>query len=49
MDFDAEYALPISIASYDWQGNLLSQYQFQDLKLNVGLTASAFTPQANGL
>lgn len=49
VDFDLEYLLPVSVSSYDWQENLLSQYSYRDLDFNASFAAAAFTPAANGL
>ena len=49
VDFDLEYLLPIAVASYDWQGELLAQYTYSDLDFNTTLAAADFLPAANGL
>ncbi|MBN1436774.1 MAG: DUF1571 domain-containing protein [Sedimentisphaerales bacterium] len=46
---DIEYVLPTSITCYDWQGRIVSQYIYKDLRFNTGLTSSDFTPRANGM
>ena len=47
--FDLDYLLPTSLASYDWQGNLISEYTFTDLKFNTGLTDKDFAQKENKL
>ena len=49
MEFDVEYLVPTAISCYDWRGRLLSRYVYKDLKFNIGLTSSRFTPKANKL
>ena len=49
MEFDIEYCVPVAVSSYDWQGELLSRYVYEDLRLNTGLSAAGFEPAANGL
>lgn len=46
---DTEYLLPISVEGYDWENRCTSRYIFKDLKFNVGLKDSDFTPEANDM
>lgn len=46
---DAEHLLPICIEAWDADDRLLCRYVFADVKLNTGLTAGDFDPDANGL
>jgi hypothetical protein len=39
---DKELSLPIKIAAYGWKGELLEQYYYENLKVNVGLTEDEF-------
>ncbi len=39
---DAELLLPVFYAAYDKEKNLLEKYEYQELKVNVGLTAEDF-------
>jgi len=47
--FDKEYLVPTSITSYDWQGKLLSEYIYEDIQFNLGLSANKFTKKSNRL
>lgn len=40
--FDKELHLPIKISVYGWRGELLEEYYYENLKLNVGLTEDDF-------
>ena len=40
--FDTKLMLPVSISIYDAKDRLLEQYRYQELKLDVGLTARDF-------
>ncbi|MBN1942122.1 MAG: DUF1571 domain-containing protein [Phycisphaerae bacterium] len=46
---DVETLLPLRIVGYDWDNSLLCNYEYHDVKLNPGLQAKDFTPQANGI
>jgi hypothetical protein len=46
---DLEYLLPVGMKSYGWDGKLISEYGFEDLKFNVGLENSDFSPKTNKL
>jgi len=47
--FDVEYILPTSTKLYDWDGKLLGDYAYTNLKFNVDLKAEQFTAKSNGL
>lgn len=49
MKIDIGYLLPVYVASYDWNGKLISEYIYTDLKFNTGLTEQQFTRKANRL
>ncbi|MBN1845161.1 MAG: DUF1571 domain-containing protein [Sedimentisphaerales bacterium] len=49
MEFDAEFLLPTAVTCYDWQGRLLSRYEYRDIRFNIGLTPEMFTAKANGM
>lgn len=36
--------LPVKISIFDWSGDLMEEYAFHDLRINVGLTADDFNP-----
>ena len=40
--FEKESYLPIKITVYDWENQLIEDYYFEDIKLNVGLTEKDF-------
>ncbi len=40
--FDKEMSLPLKVAVYGWNGEMLEQYRFRDLRINVGLTERDF-------
>ena len=44
---DLETLVPIRIQGFDWDGQCTSRYVYKDIKFNVGLEKSAFTPKAN--
>ena len=46
---DLEYLVPVSIQSWDWDGEPASNYVYKDIKFNVGLTPDDFTPKAVGI
>jgi len=41
---DIKRALPVGITVWDYEGRLVEDYGFEDLKLNVGLTDKDFSP-----
>jgi len=47
--FDLDFGLPVKASSYDWQNNLISQYIYKNVQLNVGLADVQFTPKTNNL
>ena len=49
VSFDVEYVLPTSVSTFNWKGELVGRYIYEDLKLNTGLTEKQFTKKANGL
>lgn len=49
MRFDLEYLLPVGMKSFGWDGKLISDYGFEDLKFNIGLENSDFSPKTNNL
>ncbi len=46
---DVKTLMPMQILSFDWNNKLVSNYEYRDVKFNVGLTAKDFTPQANDI
>jgi len=46
---DRDLLLPIRLEGYDGDGELMWEYQFDDVRLNVGLGDEDFTPEANGI
>ncbi|MDP6546816.1 MAG: DUF1571 domain-containing protein [Phycisphaerae bacterium] len=44
---DLETLVPIRIRGFDWDGQCTSRYVYKDIKFNVGLDATNFTPKAN--
>jgi len=46
---DVEYLVPLALESYDWDGRLICQYVFKDVRFNVGLTEDDFSPEANDM
>ena len=49
LQFDVEYLLPVSLDSYDWQGNLLARYSFKNIKFNVKLASNKFNPKTHDM
>lgn len=43
---DIEYLVPVLIEGRDWQDELVAQYVFKDIELNLGLTDEDFSPAA---
>jgi len=46
---DRDLLLPIRLEGYGGDGELMWEYQFDDVRLNVGLGDEDFTPEANGI
>jgi len=46
---DLEHLVPIGIENWNWDGQLHSVYNYQDIKPNVGLTEDDFMPEVNGM
>ncbi len=46
---DIKTLMPMRILSFDWNNKFLSNYEYRDVKFNVGLTEKDFTPQANDI
>jgi hypothetical protein len=46
---DLKTLVPIRIRGFDWDGQCTSRYVFKDVKFNVGLDETAFTPKANDI
>jgi hypothetical protein len=44
INIDKELVLPIKIEAYGWKQELLEEYYYEDLQLNVGLTEEDFDP-----
>lgn len=44
--FDTENKLPIRIAVYNWDDDLIERYSFNNLAINVGLTDDDFNPRS---
>ncbi|MDP6635456.1 MAG: DUF1571 domain-containing protein [Phycisphaerae bacterium] len=44
---DLETLVPIRIKGFDWDGQCTSRYVYKDVKFNVGLDETDFTPKAN--
>lgn len=42
---DVEKNLPLKVQIYDWNNNLIENYGYENLKLNVGLTDTDFDPK----
>jgi len=42
---DLEKKVPIKVEIYDWDNNLVENYGYEDLKLNVNLTDADFSPK----
>jgi len=45
INLDSKNRVPIRIRIYDWEGLLVEDYGYEDLKLNAGLTDLDFDPQ----
>ena len=43
--FDKRLQLPIKIAVYDWSNRLIEQYNFRNLRINVGFQKCDFDPE----
>ncbi|MFC1853816.1 DUF1571 domain-containing protein, partial [candidate division CSSED10-310 bacterium] len=41
---DVEWGIPLKLLVYDWKGNLYENYEYKQLKINVGLTDKDFDP-----
>ncbi|MBC8372153.1 MAG: DUF1571 domain-containing protein [Planctomycetes bacterium] len=46
---DLETLVPIRIRGFDWDGQCTSRYVYKDIKFNVGLDETGFTPKANDI
>jgi len=46
---DLETLVPIRIRGFDWDGQCTSRYIYKDVKFNVGLDETGFTPKANDI
>ncbi len=46
---DRDLLVPIRLEGYRADGELMWEYQFDDIDMNVGLTDADFTPEANGI
>ena len=44
---DLETLVPVRIRGFDWDGQCTSRYVYKDVKFNVGLDETNFTPKAN--
>ena len=44
-NIDVEKNLPLKVQIYDWNNNLIENYGYENLKLNVGLTDNDFDPK----
>ena len=44
ISIDKKIALPFQISIYDWSGDLIEEYVFRDLAINVGLEENDFNP-----
>lgn len=45
LNLDLEKKIPIKIEIYDWDNNLVEDYGYEDLKLNMNLTDVDFSPK----
>lgn len=45
INIDTESKLPIKASIYDWDGLLIEDYEYENLKLNAGLTDADFNPK----
>lgn len=46
---DVEYLLPVRVIGWDWNDELVCDYQYINVNFDVALRAEDFTPQANGI
>ncbi|MCD4825776.1 MAG: DUF1571 domain-containing protein [Phycisphaerae bacterium] len=46
---DVKTLQPLRVVGYGWKEEFLCNYEYHDIKINVGLTDKDFTPQANGI
>ncbi|MBL7219393.1 MAG: DUF1571 domain-containing protein [Phycisphaerae bacterium] len=46
---DLETLVPVRIRGFDWDGQCTSRYVYKDIKFNVGLDETSFTPKANDI
>jgi hypothetical protein len=46
---DLEKLVPVRIMGFDWDGKCTSRYVYKDVKFNVGLDQTDFTPKANDI
>jgi hypothetical protein len=46
---DLETLVPIRIQGFDWDGKCTSRYVYKDVKFNLGLDETKFTPKANDI
>ena len=46
---DLETLVPIRITGFDWDGRCTSRYVYKDVKFNVGLDETSFTPKSNDI
>ena len=46
---DVKSLQPLRVVGYGWKEEFLCNYEYHDIKMNVGLTGKDFTPQANGI
>ena len=46
---DLKTLVPIRIQGFDWDGHCTSRYVYKDVKFNVGLDNTGFTPKANDI
>ena len=44
---DLETLVPVRIRGFDWDGQCTARYVYKDVKFNVGLDETDFTPKAN--
>jgi len=43
--FDPKTHLPVAIQAYDWKNQLVEDYRYRNLRVNVGLTSTDFDPK----
>lgn len=46
---DIEHLVPVCVEGFGWEDELLCRYTYKDVRLNVGLEADDFLPEANGM